>query len=39
MRATRVTAYLSNGGERRTTNLYDRTKERLTQDEAERIRL
>jgi integrase len=48
-RATGITAYLSNGGalehaqERaahespRTTKLYDRTKERLTQDEVERI--
>jgi integrase len=33
-RATGITAYLSNGGA-----LYDRTKERLTQDEVERIRL
>ncbi len=44
-------AYLSNGGalehaqemaaheSPRTTKLYDRTKERLTQDEVERIRL
>jgi site-specific recombinase XerD len=50
-RATGITAYLKNGGtlERaprmanhastRTTQLYDRTKERLTQDEVERIRL
>jgi site-specific recombinase XerD len=50
-RATGITAYLSNGGalehaqemaaheSPRTTNLYDRTKERLTQDEVERIRL
>jgi integrase/recombinase XerD len=50
-RATRITAYLSNGGalehtqevaaheSPRTTKLYDRTKEPLTQDEAERIRL
>jgi integrase len=50
-RATGITAYLSNGGalehaqERaahespRTTKLYDRTKERLTQGEVERIRL
>jgi site-specific recombinase XerD len=50
-RATGITAYLSNGGalERaqemavhespRTTKLYDRTTERLTQDEVERIRL
>jgi len=50
-RATGITAYLANGGalERaqemaahespRTTKLYDRTKERLTQDEVERIRL
>jgi integrase len=48
-RATGITAYLANGGtlERaqsmaahespRTTKLYDRTKERLTQDEIERI--
>jgi hypothetical protein len=47
----RRTAYLSNGGalehaqemaaheSPRTTKLYDRTKERLTQDEVERIRL
>jgi hypothetical protein len=46
-----ITAYLSNGGalehaqemaaheSPRTTKLYDRTKERLTQDEVERIRL
>ena len=45
------TAYLANGGalehaqamaaheSPRTTKLYDRTKERLTQDEVERIRL
>jgi site-specific recombinase XerD len=51
MRATGITAYLSNGGalehaqemaaheSPRTTKLYDRTKERLTQDEVERIRL
>lgn len=51
MRATGITAYLSNGGQLehaqemaahespRTTKLYDRTKERLTQDEVERIRL
>jgi site-specific recombinase XerD len=50
-RATGITAYLSNGGalehaqemagheSPRTTKLYDRTKERLTQDEVERIRL
>jgi site-specific recombinase XerD len=50
-RATVITAYLSNGGalehaqemaaheSPRTTKLYDRTKERLTQDEVERIRL
>jgi len=50
-RATGITAYLSNGGAMehaqemaghespRTTKLYDRTKERLTQDEVERIRL
>ncbi|WP_408820657.1 tyrosine-type recombinase/integrase [Acidocella sp.] len=50
-RATGSTAYLSNGGALehaqemaahecpRTTKLYDRTKERLTQDEVERIRL
>jgi hypothetical protein len=50
-RATEITAYLSNGGtlehaqemaaheSPRTTKLYDRTKERLTQDEVERIRL
>ncbi len=49
-RATWITAYLANGGalepaqemaaheSRRTTKLYDRTKERLTQDEVERIR-
>jgi integrase len=48
--ATGITAYLSNGGalehaqemaaheSPRTTKLYDRTKERLTQDEVERIR-
>jgi hypothetical protein len=47
----RITAYLANGGaleyaqemaaheSPRTTKLYDRTKEQLTQDEAERIRL
>jgi hypothetical protein len=46
-----ITAYLANGGalehaqemaaheSPRTTKLYDRTKERLTQDEVERIRL
>jgi hypothetical protein len=50
-RATRITAYLANGGalehaqemaaheSPRTTKLYDRTKERLAQDEVERIRL
>lgn len=50
-RATGITAYLSNGGALehaqemvahegpRTTKLYDRTKERLTQDKVERIRL
>jgi integrase len=50
-RATGITVYLANGGalehaqERaahespRTTKLYDRTKERLTQDEVERFRL
>jgi len=50
-RATGITAYLSSGGalehaqemaaheSPRTTKLYDRTKERLTQDEVERIRL
>ncbi len=50
-RATGITAYLGNGGalehaqsmaaheSPRTTKLYDRTKERLTQDEVERIRL
>jgi site-specific recombinase XerD len=50
-RATGITAYLSNGGaleyaqemaaheSPRTTKLYDRTKERLTQDEVEQIRL
>jgi site-specific recombinase XerD len=50
-RATGITAYLANGGalehaqemaaheSPRTTQLYDRTKERLTQDEVERIRL
>ena len=48
---TGITAYLGNGGalehaqsmaaheSPRTTKLYDRTKERLTQDEVERIRL
>ena len=47
--ATGITTYLSNGGalehaqemaaheSPRTTKLYDRTKERLTQDEVERI--
>ena len=46
-----ITAYLANGGalehaqemaaheSPRTTKLYDRTKERLTQDRVERIRL
>jgi integrase len=50
-RATGITAYLANGGalehaqfmaaheSPRTTKLYNRTKERLTQDEVERIRL
>ena len=50
-RATGITAYLANGGaiehaqemvaheSPRTTKLYDRTKERLTPDEVERIRL
>jgi site-specific recombinase XerD len=50
-RATGITAYLENGGtlehaqamaaheSPRTTKLYDRTKERLTLDEIERIRL
>ena len=50
-RATGITAYLGNGGtlehaqsmaaheSPRTTKLYDRTKERLTQDEVERIQL
>jgi site-specific recombinase XerD len=50
-RATGITAYLANGGalehaqemaaheSPRTTKLYDRTKERLTQQEVERIRL
>jgi site-specific recombinase XerD len=50
-RATGITAYLGNGGvlehaqsmaaheSPRTTKLYDRTEERLTQDEVERIRL
>src|SRR6202040_1633774 len=49
-RATGITAYLANGGalehaqeiaaheSPRTTKLYDRTKERLTEDEVERIR-
>lgn len=49
-RATGITAYLANGGQLehaqemaghespRTTKLYDRTKERLSQDEVERIR-
>src|SRR4051794_25398478 len=51
LRATGITAYLANGGalehaqemaaheSPRTTKLYDRMKERLTQDEVERIRL
>jgi site-specific recombinase XerD len=50
-RATGITAYLANGGalehaqemaaheSPRTTKLYDRTKDRLAQDEVERIRL
>lgn len=50
-RATGITAYLASGGalehaqeeaaheSPRTTKFYDRTKERLTQDEVERIRL
>jgi len=50
-RATGITAYLANGGalehaqamaaheSPRTTKLYDRTRDRLTQDEVERIRL
>ena len=50
-RATGITTYLGNGGalehaqtmagheSPRTTKLYDRTKDRLTQDEVERIRL
>jgi len=50
-RAMGITAYLANGGalehaqemaaheSPRTTKLYDRAKERLTQDEVERIRL
>jgi site-specific recombinase XerD len=50
-RATGITAYLANGStlehaqsmagheSPRTTKLYDRTKERLTQDEVERIML
>ena len=50
-RATGITAYLEAGGtlenaqamaaheSPRTTKLYDRTQERLTQDEVERIRL
>jgi len=50
-RATVITAYLANGGalehaqemaahdSPRTTKLYDRTKERITQDEVERVRL
>ena len=47
-RATGITAYLEAGGKDaqamaahespRRTKLYDRTKERLTQDEVERIR-
>jgi hypothetical protein len=48
---TGITAYLANGGTRehaqemaahespRTTKLYDRTREHLTQDEVERITL
>src|ERR1700748_3761882 len=51
IRANGITAYLSNGGalehaqamaaheSPRTAKLYDRTKEKLTQDEVERIRL
>ena len=51
MRATGITAYLANGGalehdqemaaheSPRTTKLYDRTQDRLTRDEVERIRL
>jgi site-specific recombinase XerD len=51
LRATGITAYLANGGalehaqemamheSAHTTKLYDRTKERLTQDEVDRIRL
>jgi integrase len=50
-RATGITAYLGNGGtlehaqamaaheSPRTTKLYDRTKEHLTRDDVERIRL
>ena len=50
-RATGITTYLANGGalehaqemaaheSPRTTKLYDRTRDRLTQDEVERIRL
>jgi integrase len=50
-RATGITAYLANGGtlehaqamaaheSPRTTKLYDRTRERLTREEVERIRL
>jgi integrase len=50
-RATGITSYLANGGALehaqemaahetpRTTKRYDRTKERLTQDKVERIRL
>ena len=44
-RATGITAYLEHAQEMaahespRTTKLYDRTRERLTQDEVERIRL
>ena len=49
-RATGITAYLDNGAlehaqamaahsSPRTTKLYDRTKDRLTQDEVEKIRL
>jgi hypothetical protein len=51
LRAIRITAYLANGGALehaqamtvhetpRTTKLYDRNKEKLTQDEVERITL
>ena len=47
-RATGITAYLKNGGKlevaqemaaHESPRLYDRTKERLTQDEVEQIRL